>query len=76
MAEKRYRCIKGFWLPKCDDDGCESEDAEMLEVGVGDEFYRSEVTWMSGVRLEGVGKTWYWLEIDEKTFCDHFEEVV
>ena len=74
-TEKHYRCIKPFNLPKCDDDGIESEDGELLPVEVGDTFYRSEVSWMNDVRLEGVGRTWYWLEISEQTFAEYFEEV-
>lgn len=74
-TEKIYRCIKSFKLPKCDDDGIESEDGELLSVEVGDTFYLSEVSWMNDVRLEGVGRTWYWLEIDERTFAEHFEEM-
>ncbi|MBQ1449685.1 MAG: hypothetical protein IIZ12_01945 [Eggerthellaceae bacterium] len=74
-TEKHYRCIKSFELPKCDDDGMESEDGELLPVEVGDTFYRSEVSWMNDVRLEGVDRTWYWLEISEQTFTEHFEEV-
>ena len=73
-AEKRYRCIKEFSVPLCDEDGFIVAIGEMMPVEVGETFYRSDVTWMSDVRLEGVGNTYEWLEISEETFREHFEE--
>ena len=73
-VEKHYRCIKEFSVPLCDDDGCAVESGEMMTVEVGETFYRSDVTWMNDVRLEGVGDTYGWLEVSEETFREHFEE--
>ena len=75
IAEKHYRCIKEFSVPLCDDDGCAVESGEMVSVEVGETFYRSAVTWMNDVRLEGVGDTYGWLEISEEAFRKHFKEV-
>lgn len=74
-AEKRYRCIKEFNVPLCDEDGCAIESGEMMPVEVDETFYRSTVTWMNDVRLEGVGNTYGWLEVSEETFKEYFEEV-
>jgi hypothetical protein len=74
-AEKHYRCIKEFSVPLCDEDGRAIESGEMIPVEVGETFYRSTVTWMNDVRLEGVGNTYWWLEISEETFKECFEEV-
>jgi hypothetical protein len=73
-AEKHYRCIKEFSVPLCDDDGCAVESVEMMPVEVGETFCRSDVAWMNGVRLEGVGDTYGWLEVSEEAFREHFEE--
>jgi len=75
-VEKRYRCVKEFSVPLCDDDGCAVESGEMAPVEVGETFYRSGCTWMNDVRLECVGDTYGWLEISEETFKGHFEEVI
>ena len=75
MAEKRYRCIKEFYVPLCDDDGCEVDGGEMVPVEIGEMFRRSDVTWINDVRLEGVENTYTWLEISEETFGKCFEEV-
>lgn len=72
MSEKRYRCIKEFYVPLCDDDGCGVEGGEMASVDVGETFYRSDVTWMNDVRLEHDNT---WVEISEETFNGHFVEV-
>lgn len=72
MSEKRYRCIKEFYVPLCDNDGCEVEGGEMVSVDVGETFYRSDVTWMNDVRLEHDNT---WVEISEETFNGHFVEV-
>ena len=73
-VEKHYRCIKEFSVPLGDDAGCAVESGEMMTVEVGETFYRSDVTWMNDVRLEGVGDTYGWLEVSEETFREHFEE--
>ena len=73
--EKRYRCIKEFSVPLCDEDGCAVESGEMVPVEVGETFYRSTVTWMCDVRLECVDNHYAWLEISEETFKECFEEV-
>ena len=76
MSEKLYRCVKEFYVPLCDDDGLEDESGEMMPVEVGEMFYRSDVTWMNDVRLEGCGKPFYgWVEISNEKFAEHFEEV-
>lgn len=72
MSEKHYRCIKKFYLPLCDDDGIEVESGEMVSVDVGETFYRSDVTWMSDVRLESGSM---WVEINEETFSECFEVI-
>jgi len=72
MSGKRYRCIKEFHVPLCDDDGCAVESGEMVSVDVGETFYRSDVTWMNDVRLE---HDCTWVEISEETFRECFEEV-
>ena len=74
-AEKHYRCIKEFSVPLCDDDGYAVESGEMMPVEVGETFYRSTVTWMNDVRLEGVENHYMWLEVSEETFRECFEEV-
>ena len=74
-AEKHYRCIKEFSVPLCDEDGYAVESGEMVPVEVGETFYRSTVTWMNDVRLEGVENHYAWLEISEETFKECFEEV-
>lgn len=53
-------------------DGCEVESGEMASVDVGETFYRSDITWMSDVRLE---HDYTWVEIDKETFNEHFEVV-
>ena len=74
-AEKHYRCIKEFSVPLCDEDGYAVESGETTPVEVGETFYRSTVTWMNDVRLEGVENHYAWLEISEETFKECFEEV-
>ncbi len=74
-AEKHYRCIKEFYVPLCDDDGCAVESGEMVSVEVGETFYRSDVTWMNDVRLEGIENPCTWLEVSEEAFKEYFEEV-
>ena len=72
MSEKNYRCIKTFYVPLCDEDGCEVESGEMASVDVGETFYRSDTTWMNDVRLE---HDYTWVEISNETFSEYFEEV-
>ena len=73
--ERNYRCIRQFYVPLCDEDGIQVESGEMVPVEVGETFCRSQVTWMNDVHLDGVGNHYTWLEIDEDTFNEYFEEV-
>jgi len=75
MDDTRYRCIGEFSVPLCDSDGYPVESGEMVPVEVGETFYRSGGTWMNDVRLECVGDTYGWLEIDSRTFEENFEVV-
>ena len=72
--EKHYRCVNEFYVPLCDDDGCEVEGGEMVPVEVGETFYRHPVTSISDVHLEGVDNH-LWLEITKEHFEECFEEV-
>lgn len=71
-----YKCIKGFSLEKCDDDGFTIpgeyyvvEEGE-LWITPEDESYR----FIGGeIRLENEDGAW--LEIDKETLEEHFEEI-
>lgn len=75
MDDTRYRCIREFSVPLCDEDGYAVESGEMVPVEVGETFYRSGGTWMNDVRLVGAENHYCWLEIDSRTFKENFEVV-
>ena len=71
-----YKCIKGFSIEQCDDDGSliEGEYSTIEEGSIWfvpeDEDYR----FIGGeVRLENEDGTW--IEIDRDTLREHFEEI-
>lgn len=73
--EKRYRCVKEFYVHLCDDDGFEDESGEMVPVEVGETFYLRPAAFMSDVHLESVDNNHSWLEITKEHFDEYFEEV-
>jgi hypothetical protein len=67
-----YKCIKGFEVPKYDEDGFPNE-SEFLSIPIDSEWWRQEYTTISDVRLENdeIG----WLEITTETFISNFVKV-
>lgn len=73
--EKRYRCVKEFYVHLCDDDGCEDESGEIVPVKVGETFYLHPVAFVNDVRLVGIDNNHSWLEMVQEDFEECFEEV-
>jgi hypothetical protein len=71
----KYKCIKGFNLPICDDDGFETDNYEIIEEGTiwhtpEDENYRL----IGGeVRLESDDLGW--LEMSKETLKQCFKPI-
>ena len=73
----RYKCIKSFSIPECDDDGFITEQELIVEKGTMWELDDSGYTLIGGeVRLDSVDPFGRWLEITEDTLEEYFEEVL
>jgi len=77
----KWKCIKSFSVSVCDENGdiVEDENGDIIEdneqqVQLGSEWIRDEdnVPSLGEIRLEADSD---WLEIDEETFVNCFEEL-
>lgn len=76
---KKVKCIEGFLIDKCDDDGFIIEN-EYIEVEEGTicEVENDNFRVIGGeVRLLGVDSNTFfeWLEISKETFEEYFEAI-
>lgn len=75
---KKYECVKGFMIPKCDDNGFILED-EDVQIEAGTVWYdvdeeEEEYRFIGGeVRLEDENGTW--IEISEEDLSASFKEL-
>ena len=70
--EKTYKCVKGFTVPLCDDDGFEIPGVKAVQAG--DVFRKTDADIIGGeIHLEEVKKPWHWLEIPKEMFDTYFE---
>ena len=74
----RYKCIKAFSIPECDENGFITEKYLPVEKGTMWELDDSGYNFIGGeVRLETVDPaSGRWLEITEDTLEEYFEEVL
>lgn len=73
----RYKCIKSFSIPNCDDNGFITEQELIVEKDTVWELTNPDRNFIGGeVRLEIAEPiSGRWLEITEDTLEEHFEEV-
>jgi len=72
---EKWKCVKYFFVSVCDEDGdIIGDEDEEKQVELGSEWIRDEdnVPSLGEIRLE---KDSDWLEIDEETFENCFEEL-
>ena len=74
----RYKCIKAFSIPECDEEGFITEKYLPVKKGTMWELDDSGYSFVGGdVRLETVDPiSGRWLEITEDTLEEYFEEVL
>lgn len=76
MTMDRYRCVKTFIIPRCDDDGRCSDD-EQITIKEGTEWNDKGEAYVvlgkDGVHLET--DNYSWLEITKDLFNEYFERV-
>ena len=72
---KRYRCIIGFGVPKCDDDGFEIPH-DLCVIEKGSIWEETDLNMLGAeVHLAEVGKPWHWLDITKEHLARQFKEI-
>lgn len=72
---KKVKCVKGFFIDKCDDDGCSIENEYIdIKEGVIFEVQEDNFRFIGGeIRLEN--ENLEWIEISKETLKNHFEVI-